>query len=221
MRVTRQTPAAARLAALGFIIGVGLLAGCAAPGAIGGRLVLPADSAHRAAESTGSEARPFGAQEAVISVVSRVSRDEPATTPPAEHPVIEHTPEGLEPHVLPVAVGTRVTFRNRDQIYHKVFSISPAKSFDLGSQAPGERGTVVFDRPGVVALHCELHPEATAFVVVLPTGQFTQPNAQGKFILPELTPGTYTIAAWHPTYGEVKRRVKVPKGGRLNISLAY
>jgi len=72
-----------------------------------------------------------------------------------------------------------------------------------------------------VSLHCELHPEATGFVVVLPTEQFTQPNAQGTFVLPELAPGTYTIAAWHPTYGEVKRRVEVPKGGRLNISLAF
>ncbi|HWN82768.1 MAG TPA: hypothetical protein VNM87_11765, partial [Candidatus Udaeobacter sp.] len=103
----------------------------------------------------------------------------------------------------------------------QLFSISPAKSFALGSQAPGERASVTFDSVGVVTLHCELHPEATGFVVVLPTEQFTQPNAQGQFMLSDLTPGTYTIAAWHPTYGELKRRVKVPKGGQLDIGLAY
>lgn len=219
--MTRQWLAAARMAALaGCLAGVGFLAGCAAPGAIGGRLLLPASSPDRlAAESgAGGEQRPLGAQEAVISVVAR---GEPATAAPPKCHSIVHTAHGFEPHVLPVAVGTAVVFKNRDQVYHKVFSISPAKPFHLGSQAPGERDSVVFDSVGVVSLHCELHPEATGFVVVLPTEQFTQPNAQGKFILPELAPGTYTIAAWHPTYGEVKRRVKVPKGGRLNISLAF
>ena len=221
--MTGQWLAAARMAALaGLCAGIGSLAGCAAPGAIGGRLVLPASSHDRiAAESgTGGEQQPLGAQEAVISVVARGEQD-PATVPLPQCHSIAHTAHGFEPHVLPVAVGTAVVFKNRDQVYHKVFSISPAKPFNLGSQAPGERDSVVFDSVGVVSLHCELHPEATGFVVVLPTEQFTQPNAQGTFVLPELAPGTYTIAAWHPTYGEVKRRVEVPKGGRLNISLAF
>ena len=208
------------VALVGYLAGVSLMAGCAAPGAIGGRLVLPAASRDRMAVESGADggSRPFGAQEAVISVVAR---GEPPTQPPPKCHSIVHTAHGFEPHVLPVAVGTAVVFKNRDQVYHKVFSISPAKSFDLGSQAPGEQDSVVFDSVGVVTVHCELHPEATGFVVVLPTEQFTQPNAQGKFVLPELAPGTYTIAAWHPTYGEVKRRVKVPKGGRLNIKLAF
>ena len=182
---------------------------------------------HQPAETSAEKAaQPFGAQEAVISLVPRDQPPSeraptPSSEPPSECPAIVHTAHGLEPHVLPVAVGTKVVFRNRDQLYHKVFSISPSKPFNLGSQAPGEQGAVVFDSVGVVTVHCELHPEATAFVVVLPNHEFTQPNAQGKFMLSELAPGTYTIAAWHPTYGELKRRVKVTKGGRSTVSLAY
>src|SRR5262245_1510707 len=60
--------------------------------------------------------------------------------------------EGFAPHVLPVAVGTRVTFRNKDDVFHNVFSISPAKAFDVGAMPPGENRTVVFERPGVIQM---------------------------------------------------------------------
>ncbi len=114
-----------------------------------------------------------------------------------------------------------VEFQNRDEVYHQAFSISPAKRFDLGSQAPGESRSVVFDSVGIVSVYCELHPVTAGFIVVLPDDHFTQPNAQGDFVLPGLPNGSYTVEAWHPSYGEVKRRVSLTNGSRLNLRLAY
>jgi plastocyanin len=163
----------------------------------------------------------MGTEDAVISVMSpdhrRVKQEQKE---PARQTMV-HTEHGFEPQVLPVVVGSRVDFLNRDQVYHKVFSISPAKSFNLGSQAPGARLSLVCDVVGVISLHCELHPDATGYIVVLPDERFTQPNARGEFDLPKVAPGMCTITAWHPTYGEVKRRVDVPKGGQMNVRLAY
>jgi Carboxypeptidase regulatory-like domain len=131
------------------------------------------------------------------------------------------TSEGFEPHVLAVKVGATVEFQNRDQVYHQAFSISPAKRFDLGSQAPGESRAVVFDSVGIVSVYCELHPESAGFIVVLADEYFTQPDAEGRFAFPGLPNGSYTVAAWHPSYGEVKRQVSLPKGSKLNLRLAY
>src|SRR5262245_22137808 len=42
----------------------------------------------------------------------------------------------FEPRVLATEAGTTVQFRNRDEVYHNVFSVSPAKHFDLGKYPP-------------------------------------------------------------------------------------
>jgi plastocyanin len=70
------------------------------------------------------------------------------------------------PHVLPVLAGTAVAFPNNDTVRHNVFSPSPAKRFNLGSYAQKVTKHVVFDKPGVVALLCNVHAEMSAYVVV-------------------------------------------------------
>ena len=221
----------------GIVICAHLLSGCASSGAISGRLVLPGarpSSASEAAQSNPAESiASEGPCDAVITVraagVKGKREAEPDPRPKSSSSAestnsataaITHTAAGFEPHVLAVKVGTMVEFLNRDEVYHQVFSISPAKRFDLGSQAPGERRAVVFDSLGVVNLYCELHPATAGYVVILPDDHFTQPNANGEFVLSGLPNGAYTVRAWHPRYGEVKREVSVPDDGKLELRLA-
>ena len=130
--------------------------------------------------------------------------------------------QGFMPRVLPVTVGARVDFPNQDPIYHNVFSVSPPKRFDLGKYGQGKSKSLVFDKPGLVNVYCDIHSNMEAFIVVLPNAWFVQPDAEGKFTLPPLPAGTYTVRVWHPDLGD--RTVTVTVGADetrdIEISLA-
>lgn len=125
------------------------------------------------------------------------------------------------PRVLPAVVGDTVTFDNRDRVFHNAFSVSPARRFDLGKYPPGTKTKVAFLKPGVVNLHCDIHPKEAGFVVVVPNHVFTRPDSTGRYRLPRLPRGTYTVQAWHPRLGTLTREVEVPKKGNLTLDLRF
>ena len=125
------------------------------------------------------------------------------------------------PRVVAVVAGTTVRFQNKDDVYHNVFSVSPAKRFDLGKYPPRAVNQVTFDRPGVVNLYCDIHPGMAAYVLVLPHRLFTRPDRSGAFALPSLPPGEYTLRVWHPLHGEIEKRIVVPPRGDLRVELSF
>ena len=142
--------------------------------------------------------------------------------PPTERPELEQRNQAFGPRVLAVQVGTSIDFPNRDPIYHNVFSVSPAKRFDLGKYPKGQSRRLRFDKPGLVNVFCDIHSDMAAYVFVLPHHVFTRPAAAtGKFTLPELPAGTYTLKAWHPDRGELTQSVQVPKNGDAVVTLRY
>jgi hypothetical protein len=80
---------------------------------------------------------------------------------------------------------------------------------------------VLFDRPGVVSILCEIHSEAPGFVVVCQDHLFARPDARGEFRLPRLAAGTYTVKAWHPLYGEASQHVTVRRGAVAMVRLTF
>lgn len=127
--------------------------------------------------------------------------------------------ETFVPHVLAVMVGTVVDFPNSDRIYHNVFSLSRAKRFDLGRYAAGRSKGVVMDRPGVVRVLCEIHSHMNAFILVFNHPFFDVTDAEGRFELPALPAGTYTVVGWYEGEARVTRPVVVPPSGWADIDL--
>jgi plastocyanin len=127
----------------------------------------------------------------------------------------------FDPRVMSIPVGTRTEFQNLDHVYHNVFSVSPAKRFDLGKYAPGKTDTVVFQRAGVINLHCDIHPDELGYIVVTPNHAVARPDSLGRFKLPKLPPGHYTLRVFHPRRGEFERPVDVPKKGDLSVDMAF
>jgi plastocyanin len=101
------------------------------------------------------------------------------------------------PEMLPVAVGTQVRFPNRDQIRHHVYSFSRPKRFELPLYKGEDAPPVVFDKPGVVKIGCNIHDWMSAIILVLPNDRFAVTKEDGTFSLPALDAGKYTITAWH------------------------
>ena len=103
------------------------------------------------------------------------------------------------PDLIAVHTGGAVEFPNLDETYHNVFSYSKAKRFDLGRYRKDEKpASVVFDKPGVVVLGCNIHDWMIGYIVVLQTPYFTTTDSRGGWQLDALAPGEYDARAWHP-----------------------
>lgn len=67
---------------------------------------------------------------------------------------------------LKIKVGDSIKFVNDDPYSHNVFSLSDAKSFDLGTYPKGVAKSVTFDKPGTVEIECAVHPAMKLVVEV-------------------------------------------------------
>lgn len=135
--------------------------------------------------------------------------------------IIDQRDKVFIPHVTVVTVGTTVEFPNNDTVFHNVFAYFQAKKFDLGMYPRGASKCVTFDKPGLVALLCNVHSEMSAYIMVVDTPYFAVTDAQGNFRIRDVPPGTYTLRAWHESGAELKQTVTVKAdGGPLNLVLS-
>jgi plastocyanin len=128
--------------------------------------------------------------------------------------------ERFEPHILPVLQGARVDFPNRDDVYHNVFSLSSARTFDLGRYPKGSSKSVTFPRTGVVQVFCHIHSDMSAMVLVLANRYFTAPDAGSRYAIENVPPGEYTVVGWHERTRPVAHRVRVTAGQTTEINFS-
>lgn len=119
--------------------------------------------------------------------------------------------------VLVIPAGSTVSFPNLDPIFHNVFSLSKAKSFDLGYYPKDQSRTVTFPEPGIVFVNCHLHPNMSASIVVTPNRWAARSSPEGNFAIPDVPPGRYEVVAWHKAAGFFRQRVDVGSGAPANI----
>src|SRR6478609_8654920 len=125
------------------------------------------------------------------------------------------------PALLPIRVGTRVQFPNLDDTYHNVFSYSAPKRFDLGRYRPEERPipSVLFDKPGLVTLRCDIHEHMRGLILVLNTPYFVMSDAAGRFRLDKLPAGRYTLKAWIDSRTTREKSIELKDGQTLHVDL--
>jgi len=125
------------------------------------------------------------------------------------------------PALLPIEMGTRVEFPNLDDTYHNIFSYSPTKRFDLGRYRPEERPipSVVFDKPGLVTLRCDIHEHMRGLILVLNTPYFVMTDTAGRFRLDRLPAGHYTLKAWIDSRTTREKPLELRDGQTLHVDL--
>ncbi len=130
----------------------------------------------------------------------------------------------LIPVVLPVRIGTAVSFWNRDTIQHRIYSISPAKQFELTIDKGESSAAVVFDKPGVVVMGSAINDLMIGYVYVLKTPWFARTGTDGKADLRDLPEGTYDVRVWHPgmkcTPEATTKRVVPSSQGEISAKFA-
>lgn len=143
----------------------------------------------------------------------------PAAPGPAQ--VMRQQGMAFEPHVLVIQAGSTVEFPNADPIFHNVFSLSKAATFDLGRYPSGASRSVRFDRPGLVKVFCHIHSDMSAVILVLDHPYFAIPDTDGRYRIDGVPPGDYRVTAWHERARPLSRKVRSESGrvSRVDFSI--
>jgi plastocyanin len=136
-------------------------------------------------------------------IVTATPRDG-AAAPPASAPraVMDQVNRQFVPAVLVVRVGTQVAFPNSDTVAHQVYSFSPAKRFQLALYRGHAHPPLLFDKPGLVVLGCNIHDNMLAYILVTPAPYFGKTDASGRLELEGIPAGEYQIELWNPRFNE-------------------
>jgi plastocyanin len=135
-----------------------------------------------------------GVDQVVVSVTS-------LTTPVSIAPkpaVMDQRNLEFVPRVLVVGVGTRVEFPNNDSVSHQVYSFSAAKRFQLPLYKGEVHPPVVFDRPGLVVLGCNIHDSMVGYIYVTDAAYFGTTGPDGALEIKDLPFADYRIVLWSP-----------------------
>jgi len=135
---------------------------------------------------------------------------------PAAKPVMDQTKMTFVPHVMVVQAGTTLEFLNSDPVGHNVYwpSISGNKklSHNLGTWPKGEKKGFQFNDLGVASLLCNVHPEMSGYVVVVPTPYFAVTDKNGNYEIKNVPPGKYTLKTWSEDGKVTTQAVEVASG---------
>jgi plastocyanin len=172
---------------------------------------------------------PVAAQELVgiVRVDGRPAKnvvvwlDVPGAAPEAVKKKVVMDQRNLQfsPRVLAVPTGTSVELPNSDRVFHNVFSFHDGKVFDLGLYPAGTSKKVVFDKPGLSRIFCNIHPNMAAYVLAVDSTYVGVSDAGGQFTLPPVAQGSYTYHAWRAESGTVSGSLSVEAGRPLSIAL--
>ena len=146
----------------------------------------------------------------------------PAKPIPVGHKVaiMDQKDRAFIPHVLPVQTGTWVQFPNSDNIRHQVYSVSPAKRFQLPLYIGKPAYPVQFAESGVVTLGCNIHEQMSAYIVVVDTPHFATTD-KGPVTLASLAAGQYTVRVWYPGMRTEPKAQSVTLGADERVSLSF
>lgn len=131
--------------------------------------------------------------------------------PPGGTVEIQQRGKEFLPNLLGVTAGQQVSFPNGDPFYHNVFSPSSVRKFDLGQYRPGETRARLFPKPGVVDVYCNIHPQMSATILVLPNRRFATAKRDGSYSISGVPPGRWTIYAY-------SRRAEKPVGKEVEVT---
>jgi len=161
------------------------------------------------------------AGESVVYVDTIAGRTFPA---PAQHPVVDQKSLIFQPHITVVVAGTTVDFLNSDSVAHNVFwtSLGGNKKLghNLGTWPQGEKRSFKFDTSGVVPLFCNVHPEMSAYILVVATPYFAISDQAGNYKIENVPDGSYTVTAWHEGVRNQSKPVTASGESKVDFTLS-
>ncbi len=159
-----------------------------------------------------------------VFVYVKSGLDEAKPLPPAEgSAMVDQAGCMYKPHVLGLRTNQELIIKNSDVTLHNVHSHSAnQKDFNAGMPVQGMKIKKSFTAPEVmVKLTCDVHPWMKAYIGVLSHPWFAVSGEDGNFEIKDLPPGTYTLEAWHETFGTRTQEITVGPSETKEISFSF
>jgi plastocyanin len=144
-----------------------------------------------------SDSTGHPAANAVFALTPQGAAAEPPSRLAAEA-IIDQRKETFLPLVSIVRKGGRVIFTNNDTTMHQVYSFSPIKQFEFEVDEGHRSPPVVFDKPGVASIGCNIHDHMITYVYVAATPWAVLTDAAGHANIADVPNGNYRLDVWHP-----------------------
>ena len=174
-------------------------------GALLAAIALGAVAAHAQTSEIVVQVTDSRGKPVVDAVVVAVPADANArTVGRSREAVVDQVGKEFVPRVMAIFVGTTVRFPNHDDVRHHVYSFSPAKRFELPLYSGVPAQPVVFDKPGVVVLGCNIHDWMIGYIYVSDSPYFAKTAGDGKAVISDLPPRAYVVRVWHPDQDETE-----------------
>lgn len=160
---------------------------------------------------------------AVVELASADSTVASASASP-QPAVIDQIERRFVPMVLLIDVGQSVDFPNSDNVRHHVYSFSDIKQFSTPLYADEPIEPVLFDKPGIAVLGCNIHDSMVAYVYVSQSPYRAISDENGHLLLAGAPSNPGNVSVWHPWLQTPDNRFDIdvsaiPEGGQLRVSL--
>jgi len=192
-----------------------------ATAAIGVTVFLLGFARQGAAASIEAQVRDAAGRPVADAVVYAVPAGGGADAKAGKTVAIEQIDREFTPYVSVIQTGTRVEFPNRDPIQHHVYSFSPAKTFEIKLYSGRSPESILFDKPGVITIGCNIHDWMIAYVLVVSTPWFGKTDSAGVVKLRDLPVGSYAVHAWHPQERSPVEPVTVAPEAQSTVSARF
>lgn len=127
------------------------------------------------------------------------------------------------PRVQAAAAGSQITVISSDATLHNVHARQGTRSvFNLAMPAKGMRIRRPLQRPGLIEVKCDAgHTWMHAWIHLFDHPYFAVTTTNGRFQIPNVPPGTYTVKVWHERYPTQTRQLTVAAGGAATWDVAF
>jgi plastocyanin len=142
--------------------------------------------------------------------------------PPAQHLTMDQVHLAFAPHVMIALKGSTVDFKNEDPVGHNVYwpaiNHNRKLAHNMGTWPQGQSKPFTFNDLGDVPLLCNVHPEMSGYIIVVPTPYFALTDKEGAFDIKNVPAGQYTLKTWSEEAKPITQAVTVGASG-ANVNL--
>ena len=132
----------------------------------------------------------------------------------------------FQPYVQIIRSNAYVDVFNYDPILHnihayEVFNGTRRSMFNFAQPEAGQVDRIDLDlrRGNLLTIDCNAHNWMAAWVYTSVSPYLAVTSLDGKFEIPNIPSGTYTLSIWHPILGEKSAQLSIAPNADLNLDL--
>jgi hypothetical protein len=164
-----------------------------------------------------------GPENALVNVIVYISNGTPDESS-APTRAVTITQKGCQylPHVVPMLVNQELQVVNDDQTSHNIHPLAKINREWNKSQLPGTPPfSEKFDKPEFIPVKCNVHAWMHCTFAVLRNSHYVVSGGDGRFTLPNLPPGKYSVTAWHESYGVQTQEVTITGNETQTVDFVF